>query len=140
MARAASLSIAKTEAVGDPLLVHGAQRAHAEQAVDAAVDAGLVAVLVEVEAAGILAPESSVGTHHRDDPRRAEALAECLVHRLGGLLADVEADLVHQRDRADRKAPVRHRLVNALDRGPFLEQEPRLVEVRQQDPVDPESR
>ena len=121
------------------MFVDLAERADAEQLENAAVGTGLVAVLVEVEAPAVLATEPVVGAHHADHPRRLEPVAERGVHHLAGMITDIEADFIHQCDRPNRESPAGHHLVERLDRHALFEHQSGLVEVRHQDPVDPES-
>ena len=111
---------------------------HAEKRVHRVVHARLVAVVIPVEPPLVLPAEAAVGEDPRQRLGRPQPIAERRVHHGAGLLGDVEAHLVEQRDRPDREAPPCHGAVDDLDRHPFGEQDGGLVQIGRQDPVHPE--
>jgi hypothetical protein len=48
---------------------------------------------------------------------------------------DIQTDLVYQRDRTDREAEFHQRAIHGIDRNALIQQEPRLIDIRGQNPV-----
>src|SRR6185295_7483668 len=114
------------------------RRAEAEQLIDRRIDP-LRPSPVGVEPLAGLAPEPAVREQAREHLRSLDPFAEGLSESPAGVSRDVQADLVEESERSDRKAPVLERRVHLLDRGAFAEQPGRFVQERREDPAGVET-
>src|SRR5690242_10807148 len=101
----------------------------ADHLVDGWVHAALLTARVLIEPLASLAPEPAALDHAGKRRYGSKTLAVRLVHHADHLLADVQSDLVHQRDWADGEPELHHEAVELLDRYAFHQQLPGLVHV-----------
>ena len=94
----------------------------AEHAVYGLVDVSLLPVLVEVEAASVLPAATIVGRQSFEGRGSLHPASEGRFEDLADLGANVDPDLVAQRDGSDREPPRHHGLVDFLDGGAVFEQ------------------
>ncbi len=62
------------------------------------------------------------------------------MHHFGCMVDHVQADFVHQGDRSDREAELGGYPVYRLDGNSFLQQTSRLIQVRREYAINPETR
>ena len=119
-----------------PRRLHGSS-VEAERLVHGLVDAFLeratAPLLVEVEAAAVLATVAMVVLERGKDLRRAEPLAVRLAHGGRDVRGDVDAALVEQLQRPGREAPVDERAIDGVDGDSLGEELRGLVQVRRED-------
>ena len=119
----------------------GARARRRRQGIHTLIDPLALALLVVTVKPSLgLPPQSATLDHPLQRVRRAHALSKRGSHDRARLAGNIETDFVEQCQWPNRKPERHQRLVDRIDRRPFVEQFTAFVDVRRQYPVHVKAR